>query len=225
METPTPSTQAPQSALANACPAPVVPVASNAHAFSSACANSGCVACLDKRARKAAQNAKSRGKVNPFERTAGAPPVAESGSAMAKVIPLASALPPVAAPKPAVPWTVSIVRPLVVQAANLAEKWGGDNLIEEAAKVSDTVRDFIRANVAWNAEAKAMLVDGAAECAVKYLNLTGISAEYAPELKFGLGALAIVSARQSLVSELRKMAAEEAARRKKVTDQAEAKAA
>lgn len=51
-----------------------------------------------------------------------------------------------------------------------------------------------------------MLIDGAAECAVKYLNISGISAEYAPELKLGLAALAIVSSRQELAATLRKMA-------------------
>lgn len=68
-----------------------------------------------------------------------------------------------------------------------------------------------------------MLVDGGAECAVKYLNAAGISAEYLPEIKFGLAALAILNARVSLVSELRKMAEED--KKAKVTDQAEKKAA
>lgn len=58
-----------------------------------------------------------------------------------------------------------------------------------------------------------MVVDGGAEVAVKYLNLAGISAEYCPEMKLGLGVLVIMSTRQTLVTELRKMAEEEAKRR------------
>lgn len=148
-----------------------------------------------------------------------------AGPKLSVVPPVAGAPVPPPPAKPPVPWTVELVRPLCRQAADLAEKWDGDNLIAEAAKVSDVVAKFVAARVAWQAETKTMAVDGAAECAVKYLNLTGVSAEYLPELKFGLAALAIISARQSLVSELRKMAAEEKAAKAKATAQAQAVAA
>lgn len=96
--------------------------------------------------------------------------------------------------------------------------------MEEARKVSPRVAEFIKARLAWNAEAKTLLVDGGAECAVKYLNAAGISAEYLPEIKTGLAAISIWNGRMTLVAELRKMAAEERAA-KPVTDQAERRAA
>lgn len=218
METTTPSTQAPPGSLPGAILPPPLPLPSAPHAYTRGCL---CVGCVARREKKREDNARHRGKpVNPF-----AAPAAKSSAAPGPKI---SLVPPVAgdpvappAAKPPVPWSIELVRPLIRQAADLIEKWDGSSLVEEAEKVSEVVAKFVAARVAWNAEAKAMAVDGGAECAVKYLNLTGVSAEYAPELKFGLGVLAIVSARQSLVTELRKMASEEKA---KTTTTAQAQA-
>ncbi len=52
------------------------------------------------------------------------------------------------------------------------------------------------------------LVEGSAETSAKWLNSFGMSAEYAPELKLGVAISAILGARQMLLSELKKMAAE-----------------
>lgn len=197
------------------------PVGTAAHPYKRECADGGCKLCSDRREKKRLENLKHRSKGNPFAR-----PAAESTTvAGPKISVLPSAPGAVGAPippKPVVPWTVELVRPLIRQAADLIEKWDGESLVEEARKISDTVAQFVAARVAWNAEAKAMAVDGGADCAVKYLNLSGVSAEYAPELKFGLGVLAIVSARQSLVSELRKMQAAEKASKAKPKEEAKA---
>lgn len=201
--------------------APTSVVAAAPHPFKSSCADAGCPACLSRREKKREENRKHRSKGNPFARDTQPSPVARP--ALSIVPSGASGDGPAVASKPFVPWTVDIVRPLVSQGANLLEKWDGESLILEARKVSPRVEEFVKARVAWNAEAKGMLVDGGAECAVKYLNAAGISAEYLPEIKFGLAALAILNARVSLVSELRKMAEED--KKAKVTDQAEKKAA
>jgi hypothetical protein len=172
-----------------------------------------CVFCEEKRRKWRERDLKRRGKDNPFARSK-AEPSAVAGPKLAVVPSVASADGAAAVARPFVPWTVDVVRPLVQQAANLLEKWDGETLMVEARKVSARVAEFVQARLAWNAEAKTMLVDGGAECAVKYLNLSGISAEYLPEIKFGLAALSIVNSRQTLVAELRKMAEEEKAAKK-----------
>ena len=111
--------------------------------------------------------------------------------------------------RPFVPWTVDVVRPLVERATDLLEKWDGETLLAEARKVSQRVADFIASRVKWDAGAKGLLNEGLSECAVKYLNLTKVSAEYLPENKTGLAALSILHSRSELISQLRAMAAEE----------------
>ena len=162
-----------------------------------------CPACEAKRTEWRARDAKRRGKP-----LAMVQPGAAARPALSVVPSVAGDVLPPVAPKPFVPWTLDLVRPLIAQAANLIEKWDGETLVAEARKVSEAVAKFCESRCAWNAEAKLMLVDGAAECAVKYLNLSGVSAEYLPEIKFGLAALSIVNARQTLLTELRKMADE-----------------
>ena len=221
METQPTPVEAPQSSLPGASVPPPLPLPSAPHAYTRGC---GCAGCVARRDAKRESNARHRGKpVNPFAAPAAkSAPVA--GPKLSVLPPVAGAPAPAPPAKPPVLWTVDLIRPLCRQAADLAEKWDGDNLIEEAAKVSEVVAKFVASRVAWQAETKTMAVDGAAECAVKYLNITGVSAEYLPELKLGLAALAIISARQSLVTELRKMAAEEKAAKSKTTTTAQAQA-
>lgn len=220
METPPTTNQAAALSLPGAGVPPALPVGAAAHGYTKGCA---CQKCEGQRAK---WRTKSKAKGNPFA-ASGAQSSPDSRPALAIVPGVAGDVVAAVPAKPFVPWTVELVRPLLAQAANLVEKWDGASLVEEAGKVSDAVAKFVAGRVAWNAEAKTMLVDGAAECSVKYLNLSGVSAEYLPEIKFGLAALSIVSARQSLVSELRKMAAEARAAKPAapVTDQAESRAA
>ena len=151
------------------------------------------------------------------ERATGHHPCSASRTAVAGVVP--SPVPV----KPVVPWTGDLVRPLLSQLANLLEKIDGETLEREAAKVSPACAAFVRANCSWNPVAKTSVVEGGAECAVKYLNLSGVSAEYAPEIKLTLGVVAILHSRHALLVELRLMR-EEATAAAKANATAEAKA-
>lgn len=124
---------------------------------------------------------------------------------------MAGAAPAPVPVKPVVPWTVELVRPLVSQTATLLETLDGESLERAAEQLSAKCAAFVRANCHWHPVAKNAVVEGGAECLVKYLNLANVSAEYAPEIKFALGVIAIVHARSTLLTELRKMHAEDLA--------------
>lgn len=187
-------------------------LAASPHAYSRACADAGCSACDTKRKKKRQQNLNYRGgdgaSGSAVERKPRVAGVAQGGGALAGTAFSPSVLPAPVPVKPVIPWTVELVRPLVSQLVKVVERWDSETLIEEARKINDACAEFVRQNVAWNAEARGILIEGGAECVVKYLNLTGISAEYAPEIKVGIAALSIIYARQTLVAELRAMAAE-----------------
>ena len=209
METSTPADQTTPPALpptGHAAPPAVAPVA---HTGGKGC---GCEKCEAKRKRWRARDLARRKRDNPFAgtREQSAP---YAGSALAVLPGLAGAIPPAVPARPFVAWSVELVRPLVAKTCELLEKWDGESLMAEARKVSPRVAEFLAPRLPWDGSAKSMLVDGGAECAVKYLNAANISAEYAPEIKTGLAALSILYARQSLVAELRKMADEEQARK------------
>lgn len=92
----------------------------------------------------------------------------------------------------------------------------------EARKLSPKVAEFVGSRVKWDPDSKALLSDGLAECAVKYLNLARISAEYLPEIKTGIAALSILHARSELIEQLRKMAADEDKARRPVSEERKA---
>jgi hypothetical protein len=97
---------------------------------------------------------------------------------------------------------------LLQRAANLGEKIEIADLLSMAREVSPQVEAFMAAKAAWDAEAKGALVDSGAEVAAKWFNKFGLSAEYAPEVNFGLAALFIAHQRLEVRAELRKMADE-----------------
>jgi hypothetical protein len=170
-----------------------------------------CADCESLRAKWREKDAVKRGKKsNPFAKSA---PV--SGQALPVVPGVAGvALPPIPA-KPHVPWTVELVRPLLSQCADLLEKIDIESLAKEAKKLSDKCEAFVRVSFQWNPAGKLAVVEGGSECVVKYLNLAGVSAEYAPEVKTAIGALAILHGRQNALDTFKKMFEEEKAERAK----------
>ena len=86
----------------------------------------------------------------------------------------------------------------------------GAAILKEARKLglpADCLKTFEKA-VEWNALAKLQVVEGGAASLAKLLNATGVSAEHADVTRFGIGILAILASRQSLLADIRKMALE-----------------
>lgn len=197
--------------------APVLPpLATAPHERGKTVTGCKCDACEKLRRKWRDKDAKRRA-ANPFAKPAGAVdgvPAPVSGEA--------GIAPPASSPKPVVPWTVDLVRPLVAQIADLLEAMDIETIAKEADKLSERCGKFVRANFRWNAPGKLAVVEGGSECVVKYLNMAGVSAEYAPEIKTALGAIAIWNGRQSMLAEIRKMRDEDKAEaEKKAKAQAE----
>lgn len=91
----------------------------------------------------------------------------------------------------------------------IAEAVDRADLAAEAAAISPAAAQLVASKGGWNPLAKSALVEGGAATSAKYLNLTGISAEYAPELQLGIALASIFGGRMMLLQEIRALAREQ----------------
>ncbi len=96
----------------------------------------------------------------------------------------------------------------------MLEKKDMRGLKELAGQVSPEAVALVERKGGWDEAAKVTVVQSGSEVAAKWANKFGISAEYAPEVALTIAGVAIWSSRESLVDELRKLAAERREREK-----------
>jgi hypothetical protein len=107
-----------------------------------------------------------------------------------------------------VPWVPDTLEPVIRQAADLVEAEDVRGLAEEAGKLGPKFAEIVEKRGKWPAAAKGTLVTGGAKLAAKYLNKTGVSSEYQPEIEVAAALMAIQQGRSSLRQELKAMHAE-----------------
>lgn len=89
-----------------------------------------------------------------------------------------------------------------------AEKLALAQLRAEAAKLSPGAEKLVAEKGRWNPVAVAALQEGGAQVSAKYLNRTGVSAEYAPEVQFLTALGSVVAGHFMLLEELKTLAVE-----------------
>ena len=114
-------------------------------------------------------------------------------------------LPPVAPP---VLWTPATLRPLLDQCVPVVEKLAKQSLATEAAKISPAAEKLVAEQGGWNPVARTALQESGAALGAKLMNQAGISAEYAPEVQFGLALASILGGHMMLLAELKALAVE-----------------
>lgn len=113
---------------------------------------------------------------------------------------------PVASGPPPVLWTPNTLRPLLEAIVPAAEKLALAQLRAEAVKLSPAAERLVAEKGRWGEVAVAALKEGGAALGAKYMNLTGISAEYAPEVQFGAAVASVLVGHLTLLEELRALA-------------------
>ena len=171
-----------------------------AHGYDRKCP---CPVCERKRAEW-----RRRGKESYARRVGQAPALDRPGSPPVPASAPQSGAEPALAPDPLrVPWRADTLRPLVANVANAVEKWDAAGLIKEAAQIAPEEAALVKAKAAWPGDIKESLVRSGSAVAAKWMNQSPVGGEWAEEVEFCTAAAALVASRQSLVAELRKLAA------------------
>lgn len=100
------------------------------------------------------------------------------------------------------------MRPLFDQCAPVAEKLARGSLASAAAEISPAAEKLVAEQGGWNPVAMAALKESGSALGAKWMNAAGISAEYAPEVQFGVALVSIVGGHLMLLEEIKKLAAE-----------------
>lgn len=90
----------------------------------------------------------------------------------------------------------------------VAEKLAKGALTRAAAKISPAAEKLVAEQGGWNPVAVAALKESGAALGAKWMNAAGVSAEYAPEVQFGVALASIVGGHLMLLEEIKKLAAE-----------------
>lgn len=109
---------------------------------------------------------------------------------------------------PPIPWTADTLRPLFKQLIPICERADVDALKREAEKISPLAVKLVGEKAGWSEPVKALLEQSAGECAAKWMNKLGVSAEYAPEVTLGTALCSLWATRSALLTELRALAEE-----------------
>jgi hypothetical protein len=105
---------------------------------------------------------------------------------------------------PSVPWQAETLKPVFDQLLPTLEQLTVNQLAGRAEKArlpAELVREIER-DAQWSAPAKKALEIGCPQLAAKYLNKTGVSAEYQPEVVVGTALATIVSTHTLLLRKL-----------------------
>lgn len=114
------------------------------------------------------------------------------------------------APAP-VPWTAEILRPMFEQCVPAAEGLAKLQLCGVAKEISPAALKLVQEQGGWNPVSVAAVKESGAQTAAKYLNASGVSAEYAPEVQLSIALGAILFGHIRLLSALHDLAAEKKA--------------
>lgn len=108
-----------------------------------------------------------------------------------------------------VPWDGKALLPVFEQAIPLAEELALRAVVKKArsARLPEKVLDEIEKDSAWPMRSKKLLEESSAQLAAKYLNKGGISAEYQPEIVFGVALCAVVAGHAKVLRRLDKLIA------------------
>lgn len=107
-----------------------------------------------------------------------------------------------------VPWTAEIVKPFTSELIPVAELVDVNGIIEKAkaANLPAALVKEIEKGAQWPAVAKKNLDIALPRLSAKWLNRTGLSAEYADEVAVGSAFLMIVTSRNALAARIDKFA-------------------
>ena len=147
-------------------------------------------------------------------RLAQPPPLPAAGEsapgAMAPAMPGQQPVLVAAVPSTFVAWEAEKLKRLTDQVLDTIEDLDVDSFVKvaTAGKLPDPVLKKLAKDSRWHPVGKGMLKSSAPRLAAKYLNKTGISAEYQEEMEFSGGAVLILKQRNALMKELREMVAE-----------------
>jgi hypothetical protein len=121
---------------------------------------------------------------------------------------------------PPVPWDAQKLKPLVVKLHKVAEKTLSGKLVAKAkrAKLPGVIIEQIETKSAWEAGAVEIINDAAPRVAAKYLNKTGISAEYQDEMALAGGYATIAGGYLVLAKDLDKLVKQAEAEEKKAAE-------
>lgn len=181
-------------------------IGSGSHPYTRGCSCGRCEAKRSKwRDKSRAAHARKSGGVPPVPPPPGVSPA-----------PAVGGQPPAAVdPAGPVPWTADLLRPIFGEVVPAVERARMKSRLSLAEKVGPEAVEVVKEKGGWPEPAKLTVINSGSRCAAKWLNKSGLSAEYSDEVAL-VGAIAAIAAGDRMVDQtLRKLIADKEEQRKR----------
>lgn len=173
----------------------------SAHPYAATCS---CGKCEGRRAKW-----RDKARAAYLKRT-GAGPSPAPGGVVPPAVPAGAGVPvqpPAPDPSPGpIAWDPALLRPILTEAINAKEKADLRDLISEAEPLGPEAVALVKQEGSWPDPIKVTLVSSGSKCGAKWLNRSGLSAEWADEVAIAGAVAALATSKHILINKLRAMA-------------------